>query len=72
MLFTGSIRQNIDPFSAAQGDAPIWEALHRVGIKPAVAAMQVHLLCQKAEKPDLLLGSSPREVASAVSRAGPG
>lgn len=45
MLFSGSIRQNIDPFSAAQGDAQIWEALHRVGIKPAVAAMQVWPTC---------------------------
>ena len=41
VLFSGSIRQNIDPFGAAQGDAQIWEALHRVGIKSAVAAMQV-------------------------------
>ena len=41
MLFSGSVRANIDPFGAAEGDAAIWEALHQVGIKPAIAAMQV-------------------------------
>ena len=42
MLFSGSVRANIDPFGAAEGDAAIWQALHQVGIKPAIAAMQVH------------------------------
>lgn len=44
VLFSGTVRANIDPFGAAEGDHPIWEALERVGIKPAIAAMQVLLM----------------------------
>ena len=45
MLFSGSIRNNVDPFSTAASDAQVWEALHRVGVKPAVVAMQVSHIC---------------------------
>lgn len=40
VIFSGSVRSNLDPYGAAKGDAEIWEALERAGIKPAISALQ--------------------------------
>lgn len=42
-LFAGSIRFNLDPIQGTAHDAGLWDALERVGMKPAIAAMQERL-----------------------------
>ena len=40
VLFTGTIRSNLDPFGAAPGDHALWAALEQSGLKPTVAALE--------------------------------
>ena len=42
MLFTGTVRSNLDPFSLA-ADADIWEALRRVRMRDTVAELEGQL-----------------------------
>ena len=41
VIFSGSVRTNLDPFGIAESDAKIWEALERAAIKPAIADLEV-------------------------------
>lgn len=41
VVFSGSIRSNLDPFGQAGGDAELWAALRRAGLDGAVRAMGV-------------------------------
>eukprot|EP00884_Botryococcus_braunii_P012469 jgi/Botrbrau1/21222/Bobra.39_2s0023.1 len=40
VLFRGSVRDNLDPFGTSGGDAAIWEALERAGLKPTIRELQ--------------------------------
>ena len=40
VLFTGTIRSNLDPFGSAPGDHALWAALEQSGLKPTVAALE--------------------------------
>ena len=44
MIFSGSVRSNLDPFGKTESDAKIWEALEQAAIKPAIHAMEVRHL----------------------------
>ncbi|GBF89551.1 canalicular multispecific organic anion transporter [Raphidocelis subcapitata] len=39
VIFSGSVRSNLDPFGEAPGDGAIWEALRRAGVDDAVRAL---------------------------------
>lgn len=41
MLFAASLRFNIDPLGQASGDAVLWEAVQRAGLKQTLASMPV-------------------------------
>jgi ABC-type multidrug transport system fused ATPase/permease subunit len=41
VIFSGTVRSNLDPFGEAPGDAAIWEALRRAGVDDAVRALGV-------------------------------
>merc|ERR1712118_553463 len=47
-LFSGTLRENIDPFNAVQADKDVWDALEMVGLKGVVGAPRRDLLrsCQ--------------------------
>merc|ERR1712124_61076 len=38
-LFSGTLRENIDPFNAVQADKDVWDALEMVGLKGVVGAL---------------------------------
>ncbi|KAK9823545.1 hypothetical protein WJX72_003616 [[Myrmecia] bisecta] len=40
VIFSGSVRKNLDPFDAAGGDAAIWEALRQAGCADLVRSLQ--------------------------------
>ena len=42
-MFSGSVRANLDPFDSVDGDAPIWQALERAGLKSTIAGLPVRL-----------------------------
>ena len=42
-MFSGSVRANLDPFDSVDGDAPIWQALERAGLKGTIEALPVSL-----------------------------
>ncbi len=39
MIFSGSVRSNLDPFGAASGDSAVWEALRRAGMDSYVRGL---------------------------------
>ena len=41
VLFSGSVRSNLDPFNSAGGDAPVWQALERAGLRQTIADLPV-------------------------------
>ena len=41
VVFSGSVRSNLDPFGIAKSDASLWEALDQAGIKPAIGNLEV-------------------------------
>ena len=41
VIFSGSVRSNLDPFGSMNDDAKMWEALERAGIRTAIDSMQV-------------------------------
>ena len=47
IIFSGTVRSNLDPFGSLSSDAQIWEALGRAGIKPAIEALEVSLSTHK-------------------------
>lgn len=49
VLFSASVRFNLDPFGEQDGDAPLWEALGRVQLKGPVEALPGGLDSQVAE-----------------------
>lgn len=48
VLFSGTVRYNIDPFEA-HSDAEIWDALEKVGMKTSIQALQLGLAAPVAE-----------------------
>ena len=44
MLFTGTIRSNVDPLQQGGGDGKVWEALEQAGLGPTVRELQVSSL----------------------------
>ena len=48
VIFSGTVRSNLDPFGIAESDAKLWEALERAAIKPAISAMEVLRPAQQA------------------------
>ena len=44
MLFSGTVRSNVDPLEQAGGDDKVWEALDQAGLRPTVSAMEVRIL----------------------------
>lgn len=49
VLFSASVRFNLDPFDEQKGDAPLWEALGRVQLREVVEALPGGLDSQVAE-----------------------
>ncbi len=43
VIFSGSIRENLDPFGSAAGDAALWQVLEQASVAPAVRDLQVRL-----------------------------
>ena len=41
VVFSGSVRDNLDPFNTAGGDALIWQALARSGLQQAISDLPV-------------------------------
>ena len=41
VIFSGTVRDNLDPFSDAGGDQKIWEALRQSGMDVYVRSMEV-------------------------------
>ena len=41
VIFSGTVRANLDPFDTAGGDSVIWQALEQAGIAPAVRELSV-------------------------------
>ena len=41
VIFSGTVRANLDPFDTAGGDAVIWQALEQAGIATAVRDLSV-------------------------------
>ena len=41
VIFSGTVRDNLDPFCRAPSDHEVWEALRRAGIKDFVSGLQV-------------------------------
>jgi len=39
VLFTGTVRDNLDPFKAAENDAVLWQALQQSGMKEFISSM---------------------------------
>lgn len=48
MLFSGSVRTNLDPYSR-HNDAELWDALGHVALKEVVAALPEGLSARVAE-----------------------
>ena len=44
VVFSGTVRDNLDPFNACEGDAAIWFALRQTGMADTVNNLQVCLL----------------------------
>ena len=44
VVFSGTVRDNLDPFNACEGDAAIWSALRQTGMADTVNNLQVCLL----------------------------
>jgi len=47
VVFSGTVRDNLDPFNACEGDAAIWSALRQTGMADTVNNLQVCLLTQQ-------------------------
>ncbi len=43
VIFSGTIRENVDPFQECQHEKMIWDALEKVQLKETVAAMEAGL-----------------------------
>jgi ABC-type multidrug transport system fused ATPase/permease subunit len=41
VVFSGTVRDNLDPFKACEGDAAIWSALRQTGMANTVKSLQV-------------------------------
>ena len=41
VVFSGTVRDNLDPFNACEGDAAIWSALRQTGMADTVENLQV-------------------------------
>ena len=41
VIFSGTVRSNLDPFGTAGSDSVLWTALRQSGLGPAVEAMPV-------------------------------
>ena len=41
VVFSGTVRDNLDPFNACEGDAAIWSALRQTGMADTVTKLQV-------------------------------
>jgi ABC-type multidrug transport system fused ATPase/permease subunit len=41
VIFSGTVRSNLDPFDQAGGDAAIWQALRQAGIDGLVKSLGV-------------------------------
>lgn len=44
VVFSGTVRDNLDPFNSCEGDAAIWSALRQTGMADTVSNLQVCLL----------------------------
>ncbi len=47
VVFSGTVRANLDPFNACGGDAAIWGALRQTCMADTVENLQVCLLTQQ-------------------------
>lgn len=41
IVFSGSIRSNLDPFGRAESDAAIWQALYQAGLAATIKKLKV-------------------------------
>lgn len=65
VVFSGTVRDNLDPFNASPGDAAIWSALRQTGMADVVTSLQVRLPCSAL--PSAALSSSTTKAEITVS-----
>ena len=41
VVFSGSVRANLDPFDNVEGDARIWQALEQAGLQQTISNLPV-------------------------------
>ena len=41
VIFSGTIRENVDPFGGSGGDSVIWQALEQASVASAIRNLQV-------------------------------
>ncbi len=64
VIFSGTVRANLDPFDTAGGDAVIWQALEQAGIASAVRELSVRILA-------ILYGKSISNLGQFLSQPNP-
>ena len=45
IIFSGTVRSNLDPFERAGSDLDVWEALRRASLMDYVSGLEVPLAC---------------------------
>lgn len=58
VIFSGSVRANLDPFDTAGGDLHIWEALRQAGMAETIQQMEVRAAAWLMPPPRLPPGST--------------
>ena len=45
VVFSGTVRDNLDPFGSSQGDNPLWAALRQTGMTDTISELVNAVLC---------------------------
>lgn len=64
VIFSGSVRENLDPFGSAGGDAPIWQALEQASVAPAIREQVISFMSLNCPQPPSLTHPSLLERSS--------
>ena len=73
VVFSGTVRDNLDPFNACESDAAIWSALRQTGMADTVTKLQVCLSSLHAwqhQPPDPLACNALEDVAYSFTSRG--
>ena len=53
MIFSGTVRHNLDPVGRVTADADLWAAVRSAGLYDALQSLQVRVLLGSVQTPDL-------------------